>query len=78
MAGDHVKDYIAFSCFLQVSHMYGDCGRLMAGDHVKDYIPFSWLSMAQVKKEYYAALAHKHVADALLDQPGRFLACLID
>ncbi|XP_052817102.1 rhophilin-2-like [Mya arenaria] len=52
-----------------VSHMYGDTGSLMSGEHVKDYIPYSWLSMAQVKREYYRALAYQHIADALLDEP---------
>ncbi|KAH3770301.1 hypothetical protein DPMN_171585, partial [Dreissena polymorpha] len=52
-----------------VSHMYRDTQQLMHTEHVKDYIPYSWLSMAQVKAEYYAALAHHHVANALLDQP---------
>lgn len=52
-----------------VSHMYRDTHGLMNTDPVKDYIPFSWLSMAQVKAEYYNALAHHFIAEALLDQP---------
>lgn len=52
-----------------VSRMYQDTQQLMSTEHVKDYIPFSWLSMAQVKSEYYNALAHHYIADALLDQP---------
>ena len=51
--------------------MYRDTHSLMNTDPVKDYIPFSWLSMAQVKMEYYSALAHHYMAEALLDQPGK-------
>ena len=51
--------------------MYRDTHSLMNTDPVKDYIPFSWLSMAQVKMEYYSALAHHYIAEALLDQPGK-------
>lgn len=52
-----------------VSHMYRDTQQLMSMEHVKDYIPYSWLSMAQVKAEYYNAIANHLIADALLDQP---------
>ncbi|XP_045191422.1 rhophilin-2-B-like [Mercenaria mercenaria] len=52
-----------------VSQMYRDTQQLMSTEQVKDYIPYSWLSMAQVKAEYYNALANHLISDALLDQP---------
>lgn len=57
----------------QVSHMYRDTQKLMNANQVKDYIPYSWLSITQVKAEFYNALANHHIADALLDQPGTII-----
>ena len=57
--------------------MYRDTQQLMGTEPVKDYIPFSWLCMAQVKTEYYNALANHHIADALLDQPGTLYSILL-
>ncbi|KAL4234355.1 Rhophilin-2 [Mactra antiquata] len=67
-----------------VCHMYRDTHKLMSIEAVKDYIPYSWLSTAEVKAEYYNALANHLVADALLDQPDsidgakvrEFITCL--
>lgn len=59
--------------YFKVCHMYRDTHKLMSTEHVKDYIPYSWLSTAEVKAEYYNALANHLVADALLDQPGTLL-----
>ncbi|KAK3597535.1 hypothetical protein CHS0354_018134 [Potamilus streckersoni] len=53
---------------VMVALSYNDTHQLMSAEAVKDYIPFSWLSMAQVKSEYYNALAHYYLALALIDQ----------
>ena len=60
---------------MQVSQLYRDTQQLMSTEQVKDYIPYSWLSMAQVKAEYYNALANHLISDALLDQPGSKTLC---
>jgi len=50
--------------------MYEDAQELMSSEPVKDYIPYSWISMAGVKAQYYEAIAHDHMATAILDQNG--------
>ena len=50
--------------------MYVETRSLMEVELVCDYAPSSWVSIAQVKKFYFCALAHYHLALALLDQPG--------
>ncbi|OWF41315.1 rhophilin-2-B-like [Mizuhopecten yessoensis] len=50
-----------------VSQMYDDTQVLMASEPLKDYIPYSWLSMTQVKSQYYMAIAHEHMASAILN-----------
>lgn len=42
----------------------------MTAEPVKDYIPYSWVSMATVKAQYYMALAHTHMATAIIDFAG--------
>ena len=59
-----------FVNFLQVSVYYEETALLMSSDPVKDYIPYSWISMAQVKHEYFKALAHHNMACAILDPNG--------
>ena len=39
---------------------------LISVSAVKDYVPYSWLSLVQVKREHYSALAHYHSAIGLL------------
>lgn len=50
-----------------VSQMYDDTKLLMTAEPVKDYIPYSWVSMATVKAQYYMALAHTHMATAIIE-----------
>ena len=52
-----------------VSLVYQDTHRLMTVAKVKDYVPFSWLSMVDVKMQYFRALSYYHTATAVLDQP---------
>ena len=76
---DYVITLLLLPVIFKVSHLYHDTQQLMATEHVKDYIPYSWLSMAQVKSEYYNALANHHVSEALLDQPGeRFVGYMFN
>lgn len=51
--------------------MYEDTKLLMTAKPVKEYIPYSWVSMAMVKSEYYMALAHTHMAMAIIDSTGK-------
>jgi len=39
---------------------------LVAMQQAQDYVPFSWLSLVQVKREHFRALADQHVAQCLL------------
>ena len=49
--------------------MYSESHRLMT-ESVKDYVPPSWVSMSEVKSQYFSALAHHYTVVAILDQPG--------
>ncbi|XP_054276992.1 rhophilin-2-like isoform X2 [Macrosteles quadrilineatus] len=50
----------------QVSEVYCSVQTLISVSAVRDYVPYSWLSLVQVKREHYAALAHYHSAAGLL------------
>ncbi|KAG8326368.1 Rhophilin-2 [Homalodisca vitripennis] len=50
----------------QVSEVYCSVQTLISVSAVRDYVPYSWLSLVQVKREHYAALAHHHSAAGLL------------
>ena len=49
--------------------MYAESHRIMT-ERVKDYVPPSWVSMSEVKSQYFSALAHHYTVVAILDQPG--------
>ena len=52
---------------LQVYHkLHG----IISTEPVKDYVPYSWISLSQVKREHYKALAHFYVALGLLEHHG--------
>lgn len=55
----------------QVAGYYEDTVLLMSSDPVKDYIPYSWISMTQVKHEYFKALSHHNMACAILNPKGK-------
>lgn len=50
----------------QVSEVYCTVQTLISVSAVRDYVPYSWLSLVQIKREHYAALAHYHSAAGLL------------
>lgn len=50
-----------------VSDVYEKVFDAISHPPVKDYVPFSWVSLAQVKREHYKALANFYVALGLLD-----------
>ncbi|CAB4064964.1 Rhophilin-2-B,Rhophilin-2-A [Lepeophtheirus salmonis] len=50
-----------------VSEVFKKVSKIMSQPPVKDYVPYTWVSLSQVKKEYYSALAHYYVAIGLLD-----------
>ena len=52
--------------------MYFKVHRIISNPPVKDYVPFSWVSLTQVKREHYKALAHYYIALGLLDHKGDF------
>jgi len=53
-----------------VSDVYEKVFEAISHPPVKDYVPFSWVSLAQVKREHYKALANFYVAKGLLDHEG--------
>jgi len=50
-----------------VGDVYEKVYLAISQQQVKDYVPFSWVSLIQVKREHYRALAHYYVAVGLLD-----------
>ena len=53
--------------FFQVSEVYFKVHGIISQPPVQDYVPVSWVSLTQVKREHYKALAHFFVALGLLD-----------
>ena len=53
-----------------VSDVYEKVYEAISQAPVKDYVPFSWVSLAQVKKEHYRALANFYLALGLLEHEG--------
>lgn len=51
-----------------LSDCYANVHKLISNPTVKDYVPYSWLALIQVKREFYSAMAHFHVAKGLLDK----------
>jgi hypothetical protein len=53
-----------------VSEVYEKVFDAISQQPVKDYVPFSWVSLAQVKREHYKALANFYTALGLLEHEG--------
>merc|ERR1719479_731709 len=51
-----------------VSEVYEKVEEAISQPPVKEYVPFTWVSLVQVKREYYKALANYYVGVGLLDQ----------
>ncbi|XP_063905456.1 rhophilin-2 isoform X3 [Zophobas morio] len=53
----------------EAAHL-ADCYRqvheIISTEAVHDYVPYSWISLVQVKKEYYTGMAHFYVASGVL------------
>ncbi|XP_039298472.1 rhophilin-2 isoform X2 [Nilaparvata lugens] len=50
----------------QVAETYCTVHTLITVSAVRDYVPYSWVSLIQIKREHYGALAHYHTAVGLL------------
>ena len=50
-----------------VSEVYEKVEEAISLPPVKEYVPFTWVSLVQVKREYYKALANYYVGVGLLD-----------
>ncbi|XP_046385024.1 rhophilin-2 [Ischnura elegans] len=51
----------------QVSETYSKVHECISSPPVRDYVPHSWVALALVKREHYAALSHLHVALGMLE-----------
>ncbi|XP_071443196.1 rhophilin-2-like, partial [Hetaerina americana] len=51
----------------QVSETYSKVHACISSPPVRDYVPHSWVALALVKREHYAALSHLHVALGVLE-----------
>lgn len=47
---------------------YSQVYQIIMNEAVHDYVPYSWISLVQVKKEYYTGMAHYHVASGVLHE----------
>ncbi|XP_076260379.1 GTP-Rho-binding protein rhophilin isoform X1 [Rhynchophorus ferrugineus] len=50
----------------ELAECYGHVHELISNDAVHDYVAYSWISLTQVKREYYTSLAHCHAASGVL------------
>ncbi|KAL1513277.1 hypothetical protein ABEB36_002703 [Hypothenemus hampei] len=50
----------------ELAESYAQVHELISHDSVHDYVPYSWISLTQVKREFYTSMAHCHVASGLL------------
>ncbi|KAJ8952614.1 hypothetical protein NQ318_004161 [Aromia moschata] len=60
---------ICFDLAQEAAHLaecYNHVNQLITHDSVRDYLPYSWSSLVLVKREYYAGMAHYHVASGVL------------
>ena len=51
-----------------VSEVYEKVEEAINHPPVKEFLPFTWVSLVQVKREYYRALSHYYVGLGLVDQ----------
>ncbi|XP_049826828.1 rhophilin-2-like isoform X2 [Aethina tumida] len=50
----------------QLADCYSQVYQLISHESVHDYVPYSWISLIQVKREYYTGMAHFHSAQGVL------------
>ncbi|KAK4886002.1 hypothetical protein RN001_002273 [Aquatica leii] len=50
----------------QLSQCYGNVHQLITHETVRDYVPYSWVSLIQVKREYFNGMAHYYAAMGIL------------
>lgn len=50
----------------ELAECYAHVHELISHDSVHDYVPYSWISLTQVKREFYTSMAHCHVASGVL------------
>ncbi|XP_050295394.1 rhophilin-2 isoform X2 [Anthonomus grandis grandis] len=50
----------------ELAECYAHVHELISHETVHDYVPYSWISLTQVKGEYYTSMAHWHVASGVL------------
>ncbi|KAB0805525.1 hypothetical protein PPYR_02495 [Photinus pyralis] len=52
----------------QLSQCYANVHQLITHETVRDYVPYSWVSLVQVKREYFNGMAHYHAASGILHE----------
>ncbi|XP_077302800.1 GTP-Rho-binding protein rhophilin isoform X2 [Arctopsyche grandis] len=50
-----------------LAQQYEMLGQKMQAETVLNYVPYSWVSLVNIKTEFYKALAHHHIATGLLN-----------
>lgn len=50
----------------ELAECYGHVHDLISHEAVHDYVPYSWISLTQVKREFYTGQAHCHAATGIL------------
>lgn len=60
---------ISFDLAQEAAHLsqcYANVHQLITHETVRDYVPYSWISLIQVKREYFNGMAHYHAASGIL------------
>lgn len=54
----------------ELAECYAHVHELISHESVHDYVAYSWVSLTQVKTDYYTSMAHWHVASGVLHKEG--------
>ncbi|KAK5647301.1 hypothetical protein RI129_002193 [Pyrocoelia pectoralis] len=60
---------VSFDLAQEAAHLsqcYANVHQLITHETVRDYVPYSWISLIQVKREYFNGMAHYHAASGIL------------
>ncbi|KAF2899834.1 hypothetical protein ILUMI_06351 [Ignelater luminosus] len=58
----------------QLSHCYENVHQLITHETVRDYVPYSWISLVQIKREYFNGMAQYHAATGILHKEAAHMS----
>lgn len=58
----------------QLSQCYAGVYQYIDHESVRDYVPYSWISLIQIKREYFNGMAHYHAATGVLHKEAAHMS----